>query len=112
LRSLGASYEAQLAGMFHSAYETEYFKHNANFDKAEVTALIGGYANSLVEYFCLPERDKVISENTLGLDNKTLLDLTYITYANAIEQAYRIDIPQEWFANTRNKIKNLERSSI
>lgn len=108
LKSLGASYEAQLAGMFHSAYETEYFKHNANFDKVEVTALIGGYANSLVEYFCMPERDRVISENTLNLDNKTLLDLMYISYANAIEQAYRIDIPQEWFANTKNKIKNLE----
>jgi hypothetical protein len=112
LKSLGASYEAQLAGMFHSAYETEYFKHNANFDKEEVIELIGVYANNLVEYFCMPERDRIINENTLSLDNKTLLDLTYVSYANAIEQSYRIDIPEEWFANMKDKIKNLERPSI
>jgi hypothetical protein len=111
LRSLGASYEAQLAGMFHSAYETEYFKHDANFDKDQVTALIGSYSNSLVEYFCMPEREKIINENTLNLDDKTILDLMYLNYANAIEQAYRIDIPEEWFANMRRKIKKIEGSS-
>jgi hypothetical protein len=110
LRSLGASYEAQIAGMLHSVYETEYFKHNANFDRDKVTAVIGEYANSLVEYFCMPEREQIINENTLNLDDKTILDLMYINYANAIEQAYRMDIPEEWFANLKGRIMLKEKT--
>jgi hypothetical protein len=104
LKELGASEDAQLAGMFHSIYETEYFKHNVKFDKAEVAGVIGNYANNLVNFFCMDGREQIIGQNTLGLDNKILLDLTHISYANAIEQAYRMDIPEEWFANTKNKI--------
>jgi hypothetical protein len=55
-------------------------------------------------------RSKIIEENIFNLDDRIILDLLYISYANAIEQAYRIDIPEEWFANIKNKIFALEKA--
>jgi len=104
LKEFGVSEEVCIAGMLHSIYETDYFKHNLPFDRNEIVKIFGSYTNSLIEYFCSENRDKLILENTKNLNDNTILDLLYILYANLIEQAYRIDIEEQKFALIRDKI--------
>jgi hypothetical protein len=108
LKSLNQSEEVCLSGLMHSIYGTEYFKHTTETNKQQIIDLIGEYSNNLVEYFCMPDRDNLILNNTLNLNDKINLDLLYILYANLIEQSYRNSYDWKFFTEIRNKIELLK----
>ncbi|NDB62188.1 hypothetical protein EB001_27680 [bacterium] len=59
LKDLNMSQDVYLAGLFHSVYDTEFFKANLNLDENEVINLIGSYSNFLVKVFCMEGRDRI-----------------------------------------------------
>lgn len=81
-----------LAGLYHSAYGTEYFDSNITLSKPELKQIIGNKAETLVSLFCYcKDRTNTILNNNLNLDQKTRYDLLCIEYANLIEQSYRLN---------------------
>lgn len=86
LKKMRASEDTCLAGLYHSVYGTEKIKIDQSFDKKEVCEVIGESAEIIVYYFSLPNRDRIIFENELNLDEATRLSLIQILYANELEQ--------------------------
>jgi len=81
-----------LAGLFHSVYETEYFKLDAPYSRTEVKELIGEQAENLVYEFCniSPRTNKLIERDGEWTDS-VYADLLDIEFVNAIEQGYYND---------------------
>jgi len=81
-----------LAGLFHSVYETEYFKFNTPYTRNEVIALIGEQAENLVYEFCniSPRTTKLIDRDGSWSD-QVYADLLDMELVNAIEQGYYND---------------------
>ena len=81
-----------LAGLFHSVYETEYFKFNTPYSRDEVKDLIGDQAEQLVYEFCniSPRTTKLIERDGTWSD-RVYADLLDIEFVNAIEQGYYND---------------------
>ena len=54
LKELGRNETEQKAGLFHSIYGTEYYKHSEklNVNREEVKNLIGEESENLVYIFC------------------------------------------------------------
>lgn len=76
-----------LAGLFHSIYGTEYYKHDLVFPREKIKDLIGQYAEHLVYEFCnMKERYKTLMTNANNYSNNILYDLVEIAIANSIEQ--------------------------
>ena len=78
LRTWKQSEELCLAGMFHSIYGTEFFKHNLVFERETIQELIGEKAEKIAYDFCNTPRDTI-----LNLGNK---DLIILKLANDFEQ--------------------------
>ena len=81
-----------LAGLFHSIYETEYFKFNTPYTRNEVKDLIGEQAEILVYEFCniSPRTNKLI-ERSGNWSDQLYADLLDLEFVNAIEQGYYND---------------------
>jgi hypothetical protein len=81
-----------LAGLFHSIYETEYFKFNTPYTRNEVKDLIGEQAEILVYEFCniSPRTNKLI-ERSGSWSDQLYADLLDLEFVNAIEQGYYND---------------------
>jgi hypothetical protein len=81
-----------LAGLFHSVYETEYFKFGNPYTRKEVEELIGTQAEHLVYEFCniVPRTTKLI-ERQGNWPDQTYADLLDIEFVNAVEQGYYND---------------------
>jgi hypothetical protein len=90
LKQNGLSEDVCLAGMFHAIYGTESFMHNIFIDRDTVRLHIGEYAENLVWLFSQKSRADIILKNSLDLSDKIRLDLSYILFANEIEQFGRI----------------------
>ena len=105
LKQFNLSEDVCLAGLFHSIYGNEFFNANLNIPESKVIDLIGNYANDLVKMFCIQNRHYNIMSNHFKLETQKDLDLTYIHYANIIEQSYRMNIGDcSYFASVKNKI--------
>lgn len=78
-----------LAGLFHSAYETEYFKFSKPYTRDEVIASIGKEAEELVYEFCntVPRVTKLI-ERDGNWSDQMYADLLDIELANMHDQRY------------------------
>ena len=73
------------AGLYHSVYDTSYFKANLNISRDKVKELIGEKAENLVHIFCnLQNRTDNLLNNSF--DKEIHIDLLKIEYANYIEQ--------------------------
>ena len=81
-----------LAGLFHSIYETEYFKFSTPYTRNEVKDLIGEQAEHLVYEFCniSPRTSKLIDRQGTWSD-RVYADLLDMEFVNAIEQGYYND---------------------
>jgi hypothetical protein len=108
LKNLNQCDEVCYAGLLHSIYETEYFKHNLIFDEKQIIDLVGNYTNQLIKYFSINDRDIVILENTLNFSIKEHKDLLYMLYANMIEQSYRQNVNKEFICKIRSKLDQLD----
>lgn len=94
-----------IAGLFHSIYGTEFYRPNLKIDEAEIKNMIGDRANHLVKCFSENNRYEKILSNYFNLNSEDDLFLTYILYANEIEQAKRIPTTDfTLFSNLRRKI--------
>lgn len=108
LKKWGLSSDVCLAGLYHSVYGTEYYNAKLDVNEKMIQSLIGPYANQLVKYFCQPNRDHNILNNAFNLDPQAELDLTYILYANMIEQSLRIHPQHNLFAKCKDKIETIK----
>ena len=73
------------AALFHSVYNTEFFKANLNITREQVVSIIGKQAENLVYEFCTirPRKEYILS------DGANAKQLAAIEYANLIEQNQR-----------------------
>jgi hypothetical protein len=79
--------ELQDAGLYHSIYGTEFFKHDIKVTREEVRELIGEYAEFLAYEFCTTEnRLDVFINNKKDYVEEVQRDLLYIEYANLLDQ--------------------------
>jgi hypothetical protein len=86
LKSMGASEETCLAGLYHSCYGTEKFNLKDKINKEDVVFYIGKDAEELVYYFSLKDRNEIILKNSMNLDPQKQLSLLEILYANELGQ--------------------------
>lgn len=109
LETWHASQDVCLAGLFHSIYGTNAFKHRcldieALGDRQLVQVLIGEHAEFLVYVFCACDRPRAllqvvghkfpqvldrITGNAIGLSQGSLSELLEIEAANLLEQGAR-----------------------
>lgn len=109
LKSYNLPEEICIAGLFHSIYGTEFYNPNLKINEEEIKNIIGEKANYLVKCFSESNRLEKILSNYFNLDAVDDLYLTYILYANEVEQAHRIHITDfSLFANIKNKIEYLK----
>lgn len=101
-----------IAGLYHSIYSTEYFKHDITISRDEIKSLIGDYAESLVYEFCtLEDRDSSLLNNTKSYSDKVYYDLLCIAYANLKTQKERLGA-NELLNKFSQKIESLENKEI
>ena len=90
------------AGLYHSIYDTSYFKANLNVDRDTIKQLIGEKSEYLVYTFCNLGEDRIstlLNSNEIPKDIHT--DLLKIEYANLIEQ----NSPSQNIGNLVQKIQ-------
>jgi hypothetical protein len=109
LKSQNLPEDICIAGLFHSIYGTEFYKPNLGINESEIEELIGSRANHLVKCFSENNRYEKILSNYFNLNIEDDLFLTYMLYANEIEQARRIPTNDFTLLSTiRNKIDYLK----
>lgn len=108
LKNLNQSEDVCLAGLYHSVYDTDFFKANLNISEQDVIDKIGKYSNFLVKVFCSENRSDSIFQNTLCVPTSVNKDLLYILYANEVEQSVRIGRPLNFYNKIVSKIILLE----
>jgi hypothetical protein len=87
LENLEVSDDVRSAGLFHSIYSTEYFKHDLHVSRERIKELIGEYAENLVYEFCtLPNRFEALVSNSKGYSDEMVRDLLTIEGANLRDQ--------------------------
>jgi len=93
LKSQGKPEYVCLAGLYHSVYETEYFKFNTPFTREWVASIIGIDSEQLVYEFCntVPRTTNLIDRRGEWTD-QMYADLIDIDLANMIEQGYYNDV--------------------
>lgn len=73
------------AGLYHSVYDTSYFKANLNVSRNKVKEIIGEKAEELVFNFCRLENRTLTLLNS-HFEKNMHIDLLKIEYVNYIEQ--------------------------
>ena len=97
------------AGLFHSAYGTEYFPVDNPVDRAEVTAIIGDDAEAIAHAWCTIRRDTIeLTEPATVIDRTTdaritltdqmLADIATLWAADTVEQIARMTVEERAFA--------------
>lgn len=115
LKELNSPEYIFLAGLFHSIYDTEYFKTNISITRQEISSIIGNKSENLVFKFCnIRNRYENILNNYLNFDKQTHKDLCLIEYANLKEQSKRVNdnILIENCLKLQEKINFLESNNI
>ena len=108
LKNLNQNEDVCLAGLYHSVYDTEFFKANLSVNEEDIINRIGMYSNFLVKVFCSENRGDCIFQNTLSVPTSVNKDLLYILYANEVEQSTRIGRPLNFYDKIVSKIVLLE----
>ena len=108
LKNLNQSEDVCLAGLYHSVYDTDFFKANLNLNEKDVINKIGKYSDFLVKVFCSLDRDELIFKNTLCLPTNVNKDLLYILYSNEVEQSKRVGQELNFYSAIVSKIIILE----
>lgn len=108
LKKLNQNEDVCLAGLYHSVYDTDFFKANLVIDSKDVIDKIGEYSNFLVKVFCSENRADSIFQNTLCVPTNVNKDLLYIFYANEVEQSVRVGRPLNFYDKIVSKIILLE----
>ena len=108
LKNLNQNEDVCLAGLYHSVYDTEFFKANLSVNEEDIINRIGMYSNFLVRVFCSENRGDCIFQNTLCVPTSVNKDLLYILYANEVEQSTRIGRPLNFYDKIVSKIVLLE----
>jgi len=78
LRTWQQSEDLCLAGLFHSIYGTEFFKHDIVFQRETIKKLIGEKAENIAYQFCNIPRSSIIDSG--------VKDLIILSIANDLEQ--------------------------
>ena len=101
------------AGLFHSAYGTEYFPHSTPVSRDEVSAVIGDEAEQIAWWWCTVRRDTfsvpgqldgaaTAQDRTTGdlvkLSAQGLADLATLWAADTVEQLARMAPHERDFA--------------
>lgn len=88
LKDSGFSQEVYLAALYHSVYDTEFFKANLNISREKVTELIGPDSEKLAYLFCTlrPRLHTILNSK---LSEKDRYNLCLMEYVNLIEQKVR-----------------------
>ena len=105
------------AGLFHSAYGTEYFTPDEPASRAEVQALIGDEAELVAWAWCTIHRDTIEpgpsgdatavdrhTGDTIALDDELLADVATLWAADTVEQIARMDVEERAFAHTLGRV--------
>jgi len=107
------------AGLFHSAYGTEYFPHTTSAERDEVRAVIGDDAERVAWWWCTVRRDTftvpgrptgaatVVDRTTgeaLALDGQGLSDMATLWAADTVEQLARMEPDERDFARNLHTV--------
>ena len=107
------------AGLFHSAYGTEYFPHTTAVDRAEVQTVIGTEAEQVVWWWCNVRRDTFSTSSESGatatvvdrtsgdlvtLDARGVTDLATLWAADTVEQLARMAPDERDFARNLHTV--------
>lgn len=108
------------AGLFHSAYGTEYFPVDRPADRDEVRALIGADAEEIVWLWCTIRRDTFAAiestftfgsrdGGTIELDAPRASDIATLWAADTVEQIGRMTPDERGFARSLGEVLHLAR---
>ena len=96
------------AGLFHSAYGTEYYQPDDVPDRASVAVVIGDEAERIAWLWCVIERDRIDVERPCAPDRRSgelieleprqLGDIATLWCADTAEQIARMEVHERGFA--------------
>jgi hypothetical protein len=108
------------AGLFHSAYGTEYFPVDAPASRDDVRAVIGDEAEAIAHAWCTIRRDTIelgppasvvdrTTDERIELSTDRLADLATLWAADTVEQLHRMDAHEQAFADGLRPVLALAR---
>lgn len=106
------------AGLFHSAYGTEYFQPDAPASRDEVAALIGDEAEEIAWAWCTIERDTLAATapftvgnretgSPMDLSPQLAADIATLWAADTVEQIERMAVDERGFALGLGRVLHL-----
>ncbi|WP_426571075.1 DUF6817 domain-containing protein [Aquihabitans sp. McL0605] len=108
------------AGLFHSAYGTEYFPVDTSVDRADVSAVIGADAEEIAHAWCTIRRDTIelgppasvidrTTDERIELTDQLTADIATLWAADTVEQIHRMDDDERAFADSLGRVLHLAR---
>jgi (p)ppGpp synthase/HD superfamily hydrolase len=108
------------AGLFHSAYGTEYFPVDQDVERSEVQAVIGREAEEIAHAWCTIRRDTIdvgppstVEDRTTGdrveFSEQLIADIATLWAADTVEQIHRMDDDERAFAVNLSRVLHLAR---
>ena len=117
LAEWGCSPELCDAGLFHSAYGTEYFDLVTEATRPEIAEIIGANAERIAWLWCTIRRDEIDVDASTALDRHTgevidlaaneLADLATLWAADTVEQLARMAPEERSFADGLPRVLHL-----
>lgn len=117
LKICRASEDAQLAGLYHSIYGTNFFQVQTTNDREKIKSVIGERAEYLAWLFCNARRPfcwfcgnniVFIDGSSVNVDNRTLFDLQMIEGANLLDQQCGADLIVAFSSNNAPEFPTLK----
>lgn len=111
------------AGLFHSAYGTEYFPVDQDVDRSQVQAVIGDEAEAIAHAWCTIRRDTIelgdgtapatvidrTTDQRIDLTDDRLADIATLWAADTVEQVHRMTPEERAFATNLTRVVHLAR---
>ncbi|HEY4376992.1 MAG TPA: hypothetical protein VGM93_07525 [Acidimicrobiales bacterium] len=108
------------AGLFHSAYGTEYFQPDQSAERDEVAALIGDDAERTAWLWCTIRRDTLSAtepwtavdrhtQQAISLSEAEAADVATLWAADTVEQIARMDEDERAFSDGLGRVLHLAR---
>src|SRR6478735_5642627 len=109
------------AGLFHSAYGTEYFPVAQDVDRSEVQAVIGAEAEEIAHAWCTIRRDTIelgdgggpatvidrTTDERVEIADRLLADVATLWAADTVEQIARMTPDERAFATSLDRVLHL-----
>jgi hypothetical protein len=106
------------AGLFHSAYGTEYFEPDRPADRDEVRDVIGDEAEEIAWTWCTIRRDTIdltgaasaLDRHTgtrVDLGDRRVRDIATLWAADTVEQIDRMSVDERSFARSLGRVLHL-----